>query len=866
MSDGQIVIEVIMDDKSVRSGTAKIDSSIGSLSRSGERASLSIGKIATSIGLVKVAGKAFDLLKSSVGSSIKRFDTLNNSTRVFQNMGFSASETKRTMDTLKSSLQGLPTPLDSAVKSVQLLSSSTGDLGKSEEIFSALNNGILGFGGSTAQVENAVMQLSQAFSNGKVDAETWNSMIDSGLGPALAALAKDMGKTTGELKAGLSDGTISVSEFQNRLIKLNKEGGGGLQSLEKISKDAMGGIGTGFANMKTAIVRGVANVISKLDEMTKALTGRSIGENITVISTMIDKLFTFLVSSMDRVMPILEKIRTLTQNTGISFGKLSGIVGSLVAGFLGFKTITTILSKVSGVLGNIKSPFSSLAGNIPILGKGISNLGTKFASASTGILKVGAALGIATAGIGLMAMGLAQLAQTGSAGIITITAITLSIGALAAIFAVLGPILTANALGIGIFGAAILAIGSGIGIASAGLGLLIMSITQLETNMSMIIPTMSALGVGFAAMLTGFLTTLTVNIPLIVTSFTSMITQMLTALSTSMPQMVQSGISIILSILSGISANIGQITQQAINIIVTFAQTIVANMPTIVNAAVDLIVSFVGGLAARIPDIINAAVNLIVNFINGIANKIPDVVNAAMNLVDAMVQGVIQTQGRLMNAAITLINGFANNIRNRQGEIRSAGFNLLSALVGVFVPDSLVNAGAAIINGFLNGLKSGFERVKNFVGGIADWISKHKGPISYDKKLLITHGQAIMQSLNNGLVNGFQQVQDTISGIASELSDGVNVGLNVRASDNLLSLPKITPEAALGAYGQMASTSSIVNNYYTTRNNDGVHYQRPIIIENTVELDGRSLAKGTAKFTDEEIRRTTKLQNKIKGV
>lgn len=337
MNNEDLVLKMILDEsgftQGLNSAVKKLQGFDVEVDRTGQKGGRSLGNIWTSFvgnflasGATKIISKGIGLITSNIDGAINRVDTLNNANRVFENMGFSAGETSKTMDSLKKSIQGLPTPLDSAIKGVQLIASSTNDLGKSEQIFAALNNGILGFGGSAEMVENAIIQLSQSFSNGKVDAETWNSMINSGLGPALNALAKQMGLTAGQMKAGLSDGSISVEEFQDALIRLNKEGGGGLKSLEQIAKDSTAGIKTGLANMKTAIVRGVANVVTKIDEGLKSAGFGSISE---IIADKGAKMEAALSKFAEMIPPMIKTVKTFYDTLKPYAPLLAGLAGSI---------------------------------------------------------------------------------------------------------------------------------------------------------------------------------------------------------------------------------------------------------------------------------------------------------------------------------------------------------------------------------------------------------------------------------------------------------------------------------------------------------------------------------------------------------
>src|SRR5699024_7180824 len=90
-----------------------------------------IGKVVGSVGLgalLTVGNKAFGAVSNNLDGAIKRIDTLANSTRAFENMGFSADNTAKAMKNISKAIEGLPTALDDSVSNVQLLAASTGDL------------------------------------------------------------------------------------------------------------------------------------------------------------------------------------------------------------------------------------------------------------------------------------------------------------------------------------------------------------------------------------------------------------------------------------------------------------------------------------------------------------------------------------------------------------------------------------------------------------------------------------------------------------------------------------------------------------------------------------------------------------------
>lgn len=203
---------------------------------------------------------------------------------------------------------------------------------------------------------------------------------------------------------------------------------------------------------------------------------------------------------------------------------------------------------------------------------------------------------------------------------------------------------------------------------------------------------------------------------------------------------------------------------QAIVSVVQALVPVVQVLQPIVAGVISAIVGFIG--STLLP-----AIQAMLPFIQGIIGGITMVVNGIVNVI----QGVINLVTGLINGNWRqAFNGFKQIVHGAvQGVLGFLG-GIGSAIGGIFAGAGtwLWNAGKSILTGLLNGLKSAWRSVTSFVGGIGSWIVKHKGPISYDRRMLVPAGKAIMGGFDKSLKAGWKDVQRTVNGMNAQIHGG----------------------------------------------------------------------------------------------
>lgn len=287
--EGEVLVKFVGDTSNLDSKTKGITSSFGKMS-----GAMAIGNIAA-----KAVSKGIEVIGENVDRASQRIDTMNNYPKVMELFGVSADEASESIKRIDASVQGLPTSLDQAVAGVQDLFTVTNDLGESEKLFQAVNDSAMVFAnGSTEAVDRFIYGYKQALSAGKVSAQDFNQMNEAIPG-LMSKVAEKMGISYNELKSGLSDGSISIDQFNEALKGLDTEGTGSMEALSKSAHTATGGIQTSIANAKTAMVRGVANIMKAVDKALEPFGG------LTGVITKLGEIGEKVFSALGDIIPII---------------------------------------------------------------------------------------------------------------------------------------------------------------------------------------------------------------------------------------------------------------------------------------------------------------------------------------------------------------------------------------------------------------------------------------------------------------------------------------------------------------------------------------------------------------------------------
>lgn len=353
-----------------------------------------------SVGAVafKAVSSAMNLVSQSMDKAIDRFDTLQRFPKVMKSLGHSSKDVASSTKLLAEGIEGLPTSLDTVVATTQKLTSMTGNLKQSTKLTIALNNAFLASGASTDEASRGLTQYTQMLSSGKVDLQSWKTLQET-MSYALQKTAESFGyagaSAQNDLYKALQDGKITFSDFSKRLIELNK----GVNGFAEMAKKNSEGIKTSFGNIVNAVAKGIANVIAEFDKMSKAVTGKSIAQNLDNIKGAVNSTFNVIISVIRGATPVVKSLVSvlgfLKPVLDPLIAVFTGVVGAVLL-FKGAMLGLAIIKGIGSLIGTLITSLVSLTSTSLVATGATTGLAGALAALSSGgvFIVVGAIAGL----------------------------------------------------------------------------------------------------------------------------------------------------------------------------------------------------------------------------------------------------------------------------------------------------------------------------------------------------------------------------------------------------------------------------------------------------------------------------------------
>ena len=776
--------------KSINNLGRETQSTSQTVSAGGSSISSTFKSMAGAMGVVAIAGKAWDVVKDSMSGAINRFDTLNKYPVVMKALNYSTKDVAKSTAILSKGIDGLPTSLQDVTSVAQQLAPLTGSATKASKSAIALNNAFLASGASVADTSRGLQQYTQMLSTGKVDLMSYRTLMET-MPIALRKVANSFGFTgksaEQDLYKALQSGQITVDQLNDRFIKLN----GGVNGFAQLAKKNSEGIGTSFANLKNAVVKNLANMLSAIDNGFKQAGFGSIAQ-------VLDNMKGSINSAFQVIGPVVTNATVVILN----FAKVIGgalksafsndIFKTAVVGILGFVGAVMAAHKVISIFTTLRSAIVGLsviakAGNLAMAFSEAMSTLAKTSKIAGGAMKAFSA--VASLGPwGIIAVAIAAVVaaltyfftqtKTGKALWQEFTtwlsgAWQSLVGVATTVWNAIGNAINAVVNFIKPYWQGLVTFFTGIwtsivaGVAPIWQGL----VNVFNSIISAIVAVWQALAPIIVPIVAGVVAIIGATLITIVTVFQT-VWNMLVPIVQVVWQLISTVVSTAITML-------GTIIQTGLAIIVAIWNVVWNTFSIVVSTVWNVITTIISTVLNVIAGIIQAITAAIQGDWSGAWNAIQNVVSTVLNAISSIVSSVLSGVAGIFSGVMNGLKSVVSSVWNGIKSLFSEGVNFIKSVVHI----DLGAAGRAIMNSLWNGMKSIWNGIKNWVSGIADWIKEHKGPISYDRKLLIPAGQAIMNGLNNGLINGFGEVQSNVSDMANQIQQAITTpGFDIGAS------------------------------------------------------------------------------------
>ena len=608
-----------------------------------------------------------------------------------------------------------------------------------------------------------------------------------GIGTAISTVFQGIARAISKLKpAGVASFALGLAAVTAALVALSAVQGmvlPFLQGLADIFVKLVGGVLQAFVSALVALAPVMTTIASALAMLSPLIVAfgiafsevtRAIGTAVSEIITAITPLITGLATIFKEIVTVIAQaivqivqalaphIPAITQMFSTIAQIIATAIVQIVQALAPFiPAVTEMVTALAPVLSEIAKAFTTLIEQISPIIDSLTNMLKTFGQQVSSILEsaggvvesfgsairnvldgvagifdsIGNAAKNAGTGVKLMAQGLKILVDLNLRDLIgTLGAVATGLGAIAV-------------SGIASAGPGLLAAGQGLILIATSGQMAQLALTNLPAAISGFVTSLSGiqpiLATGAAAIQT-FANSAKASMTGLseanaqIAGFTTMIVTIASAANVA-----NSGLSSFNANASRTSATLGTLGARAIA-----AGSQMTTLGAMVTSAMSTAQSAVSSGGTRMVVAMQSAVNQMKSVVlNGFTSMSNTIRSQTTNMVTAFRTSISQ----MPTAAQTSVN-----------QVRTA----LMALGSI----SLTAQGQAVLQSFMSGMQSQWVATRSWVKEIAEWIDKNKGPISYDRKLLVPHGNAVMDGFLGGLKDGFSQVQRFISQVAGLIS------------------------------------------------------------------------------------------------